>query len=172
MPLKLYKGMKDISKEGKQIAVSACLAGFCTKYNGGHNKDRRIKQLVDEGKAIVVCPESASGLPIPRLPSEIVGGDGEDVLDGKAKVFSKDGKDLTAEFIRGAEKTLERVRQAGVSVVILKERSPSCGVNMIYDGTFQGGRKPGSGVAAALLKRHGYTLYTEEDSDEFLKQAR
>jgi uncharacterized protein YbbK (DUF523 family) len=153
----------------KPIVISACLAGYKTKYDGGHNEDVRLRRLVEQKKAVVVCPESSAGLPIPRVPSEIVGGDGTDVLNGKARVLSREGEDVTQEFLYGAQKTLQLVQKVGASVVIFKERSPSCGVTTIYDGSFSRSKKPGLGVTAALLSQHGITLYTEEDCEEFLR---
>jgi uncharacterized protein YbbK (DUF523 family) len=90
----------------------------------------------------------------PREPSEIVGGDGFDVLDGRAKVKSRDGRDVTAEFIKGAEAVLELCGKYSADEVLLKAKSPSCSVGRIYDGTFTGTLRPGFGVTAALLKRN------------------
>lgn len=120
-------------------------------------------QLLLENKIVPVCPELLAGLPIPRSPSEIRGGSGENVLDGKARVFSKEGIDLTACFLKGARNTLEIARQHKCSSAILKSRSPSCGVGQIYDGTFTSRLIPGDGVTAALLKRNGIEVKTEED---------
>ncbi|MEG6616223.1 DUF523 domain-containing protein [Peptococcaceae bacterium 1198_IL3148] len=152
------------------IIVSACLAGQNCKYTGGNNLELHIVRLVEQGKAIPVCPEVLGGLPTPRPACEISGGNGHDVLAGRAKVFNLDGKDVTAEFVAGAKIILEKaIKQHGVKVAILKERSPSCGVNIIYDGTFNSVRKPGQGVLAALLSQYGVKLYSEEDHWELLK---
>ena len=137
------------------ILVSACLAGIPCRYDGQSKPDERIKEMVKRGEAKVFCPETLGGLKIPRVPSEIVGGDGDDVLDGQAKVLSRDGEDRTAHFIAGARATLELCRKHGVTEVWLKAKSPSCGVGRIYDGTFSGTLRPGDGVTAALLRRNG-----------------
>ena len=124
------------------------------KYNGKNNLRPDLLHLKDE--AILVCPEALGKMPIPRLPSEIEPGfSGEDVLDGKAKVFSSDGKDVTKHFINGAEKVLETAVQHNVKQAYLKQSSPSCGCGKIYDGTFTDVKKSGDGVLAALLKRNG-----------------
>jgi len=152
------------------IVVSACFAGFDVKYNGSNNINVKIKKLFDEQKAIPVCPEILGGLSIPREPAEIVGGDGEAVLDGHAKVMTNTGKDVTEQFLKGAYDTLNVVQKADASVVVLKERSPSCGSTMIYSGEFNGNKRPGNGVTAALLKRNGIRVISEETFLEFLKE--
>lgn len=134
--------------------VSACLAGIPCRYDGQSRGREEIVALVEAGEARAFCPEASGGLRIPRVPSEIVDGDGHDVLDGRAKVMSKDGRDVTAEFIKGAQAVLELCRKTGVEEVLLKSKSPSCGVGKIYDGTFTGTLRPGDGVTAALLKRN------------------
>jgi uncharacterized protein YbbK (DUF523 family) len=114
--------------------------------------------MVAEGHAVAICPEVAGGLPIPRLPAEIQGGDGRDVLEGRAKVVRQDGVDITEAFIKGAHQALSLARKVGAKKAILKARSPSCGVTFIHDGSFTGALREGMGVAAALLKREGIEL--------------
>ncbi|MCH5583828.1 DUF523 domain-containing protein [Shimazuella sp. AN120528] len=142
--------------------VSACLMGVHCRFDGKHSLDTEVQKLVKEGKAVPVCPEQMGGLSTPRLPAEIVGGDGEDVLDGKAKVITIEGEDVTDAFIRGAEEALRVAKSVGATEAILKERSPSCGSCVIYDGTFQGKKQAGNGVTAALLKRNGISVSSEE----------
>jgi uncharacterized protein YbbK (DUF523 family) len=115
------------------------------------------------GKYIPVCPEQLGGLPTPRSPVEIVNGSGEDVLSGGKRAHGKDGRDVTAEFIKGAEEVLKIARTFPVTAAILKERSPSCGSSLIYDGTFQHVAKPGQGVTAALLKKFNIPVYSEQE---------
>jgi uncharacterized protein YbbK (DUF523 family) len=143
--------------------VSACLMGVHCRFDGKSSLDKDIKQLVKEGKAVPVCPEQIGGLSTPRLPAEIVGGDGFDVLDGKAKVITIEGEDVTEAFIRGATETLRIAKSVGATEAILKERSPSCGSCMIYDGSFKGQKQAGKGVTAALLKRNGIKVVSEEE---------
>ena len=145
------------------ILVSACLAGFDVKYNASHNLNEKIKKWFDEKKAIPICPEVLGGLSIPREPAEIVGGEGEDVLDGHAKVITNNGIDVTEQFMKGANETLKIALDLNATMVILKERSPSCGSSMIYSGEFNGNKKKGNGVTAALLKRNGIQVLSEED---------
>lgn len=135
--------------------ASACLGGVHCRYDGKSKPDAEIVKGVEENRIGLACPERMGGLPCPRPPAQIKGGDGFDVLDGKARVVDMEGTDVTEQFIRGAEQFLELVRHSGVQRVYLRSRSPSCGVHQIYDGTFTGQKRPGSGVTAALLRRSG-----------------
>ncbi|MFD1773432.1 DUF523 domain-containing protein [Paenibacillus rhizophilus] len=145
------------------ILVSSCLAGVECRYDGSHNVQEKIQQLARENKAVLVCPEVFGGCPTPREPAEIAFGTGEDVLTGKAKVIDRSGKDVTGLFIAGAFKALETAREHHASLIVLKENSPSCGSNMIYDGRFAGNKIPGEGVTAALLRREGFKVISENE---------
>lgn len=144
------------------ILVSSCLAGQKVRYNGTDCLNRNIQRLLDENKVTTVCPELLGGFSIPREPAEIVGGNGEDVLDGRAKVISKTGADVTDMYIKGAIETLIIAREVSASIVILKENSPSCGSSMIYNGEFKGVKLAGSGVTTALLRKNGIEVISEE----------
>jgi len=152
------------------ILISACLLGVNCKYNGKNNsKDEIIRYF--NGKGIVpVCPEQLGGLSTPRLPAEIQGGDGRDVLNGRAKVILNDGTDVTEDFIKGAYETLKIAKGLGITKAILQSRSPSCGVGKIYDGTFTGTLTEGDGITTALLKTEGIEVYSDEDFLENLQQ--
>lgn len=143
--------------------VSACLAGIPCRYDGNHKENYELKELVIQGKAIALCPEVIGGLDIPRKPAEIVGGDGFDVWNGAARVKDIDGLDVTDAYLKGAKRTLERLERLKIETVILKEKSPSCGVCRIYDGTFSGKAKAGLGVTAAYLKLHGIEVLSDEE---------
>ena len=135
--------------------ISACLLGVRCRYDGGHSRDSAAIKQHETDTLIAVCPEELGGLPTPRPPAEIVGGDGEDVLAGTAKVMTAAGEDVTDAYLRGAHQTLRIAQSQGATRVILKARSPSCGCGHIYDGTFSSTLKAGDGVTAALLKQHG-----------------
>ncbi|WP_160671583.1 DUF523 domain-containing protein [Clostridium sp. C8-1-8] len=145
------------------ILISACLCGCNCKYNGGNNYNEKVKKLYDEGNAILVCPEEMSGLSTPREPVEIQNGTGLDVLEGRAKVLSAQGTDVTEKFINGANKILDIALKNNVNKAILKAKSPSCGTGKIYDGTFTGTLKEGNGVTAELLKANKIEVLNEED---------
>jgi len=152
------------------ILVSSCLIGLEVRYNGTHCLDKKIRQLLEDNQAINVCPELLGGFSTPREPAEIVGGNGEDVLNGKAKVVEKSGRDVTELYIQGAYATLRKSQEVNATVVILKEFSPSCGSSMIYNGEFKGKKIVGNGVTTALLKRNGIQVVSEERISEFLQE--
>lgn len=100
---------------------------------------------------------------MPRQPAEIVGGNGADVLVGAARVVNSAGEDVTGAYLRGARLALHIGLLTGCSAAILKARSPSCGAGCIYDGSFSHARVPGDGVFAAMLKEHGFRVFTDEE---------
>jgi uncharacterized protein YbbK (DUF523 family) len=120
------------------------------------------------GKYLPICPEQLGGLTTPRAPVEIIHGSGEEVLKGIAKIKNNLGKDVTAEFRKGAEQLLYISQKMPVTAAILKERSPSCGVHKIYDGSFKHVVKEGKGVAAAMLYQHNIPVFSEEEMTEEL----
>ncbi len=135
------------------ILVSACLAGLPCRWNGEHRADETVVRLVREGRAILICPEQAGGLPTPREAAEIQAG----------RVRTKSGQDLTAAFELGARITLDLARQYACEQAILKARSPSCGSGTVYDGSFSGQVRAGDGITAQLLKKNGIQVRTEEN---------
>jgi uncharacterized protein YbbK (DUF523 family) len=135
------------------VIVSACLAGFATRYDGTDELNESIRQLVLAGKAIPLCPEQLGGLPTPRPAVEFERGDGNDVLQGKARALSVDtGEDFTETLIKGAREALKIALLYGAGEAILKDKSPSCGTTYVHSA----GRKiPGQGITAALLQANG-----------------
>lgn len=150
-------------KTGTLLLVSACLVGIPYRYDGGCCPHDQLQVLATQGGVLPICPEVAGGLPTPRPPAEIQGGDGGDVLEGRVQVVNIDGKDVTAEFLAGAEKALRVACRWGIKEAILKAFSPSCGVGQICDGSFSGRLVEGDGVTAALLKREGIIVRNEEE---------
>ena len=142
--------------------ISACLCGVNCKYNGLNNYNEICEKLLASGKAILVCPEQLGGLPTPRIPSEIIG-NSLDILDGKGEVVNKEGSDVTAQFIKGAKETLDIAKKLNIKIAILKDGSPSCGVNYIYDGNFSGNKINGMGVTAQLLKESLIDVISEDE---------
>ncbi|WP_309227722.1 MULTISPECIES: DUF523 domain-containing protein [unclassified Mycolicibacterium] len=142
--------------------VSACLSGMPCRYDGRARPDKDVIDAVSSGQALPLCAEVLGGLPTPRPAAEIVGGDGHDVLDGRARVVSVNGDDLTDAFIAGAKAVADTAIAQGARRAILQARSPSCGCGSIYDGTHSGVLQPGDGVVAAELRRRG--VHVEERS--------
>ena len=132
--------------------VSACLAGTPCRYDGRSNLRPEVAALVENGEAVPVCPEVLGGLPTPRTPSERQGD----------RVMSAEGDDVTGAFSAGAEAALYIAEECGCSAAVLKSRSPSCGCGRIYDGTFTHTLIDGDGLFAALLRKKGFQLFTEE----------
>ena len=142
----------------EKLLVSACLLGENCKYSGGNNYTPAIEALREKFDVIPVCPEQLGGLPTPRTPSERAG----------ARVLSRGGADVTEAFRQGAEKTLEIARESGAARAVLQERSPSCGSERVYDGTFSGTLVPGQGVTAELLEKNGIRVYSGDRIEALL----
>ena len=140
--------------------ISACLCGVNCKYNGLNNYNEICDNLFASGNAILVCPEQLGGLPTPRIPSEIIG-KSLDILNNNGLVIDKNGRDVTPQFIKGAQETLKIAKKLNITKAILKEGSPSCGVNYIYDGNFNGTKIKGMGLTAQLLKESSIDVVSE-----------
>ena len=133
--------------------VSACLAGIKCNWEGKAKPCKKVIDLVMEGKAIPVCPEQLGGLPTPRERAEQKGD----------KIITITDKDITDEFEYGAKEGLKIAQLVNCKEAILKARSPSCGVNKIYDGTFTKNLVAGDGLFAKLLKDNGINVISEEE---------
>lgn len=155
------------------LLISACLLGQPVRYDG-QAKGQTPQQLValtTHFQLIPTCPECAGGLPVPRPPAEISGGDGSDVWQGTAKVMTADGQDLTTAFTNGAERSLDLAQQHGCQLALLKANSPSCGNRQIYDGSFTAQLQPGEGVCSSLLRQHNIRIFNEEEISTLLETA-
>lgn len=140
------------------ILISACLLGVRCRYDGGSKPQEPILRLMEKYTLIPVCPEQLGGLPTPRPPAERIG----------EQVRTREGRDVTAAYQRGAEEVLRLARRFGCKKALLKERSPSCGHGKIYDGSFSGILVPGSGVAAQWLAAHGLEIFGESQWEALL----
>lgn len=133
-----------MSFSSKIYIVSSCLVGLCTRYDAKTSENIVCRKRLINNIYIPVCPEQMGGLTTPREAADITGGDGHDVLAGKAKVLTKSGKDVTKAFIQGARQVLSIASAQQIDTILLKSRSPSCAVQ----GKI--------GVTAALLQQNGY----------------
>lgn len=147
------------------VLVSACLIGRYCRYDGRTNLDRVLeRELEAAGQTpIPFCPEDQGGLGTPRPPASIERESAEAVLDGRDRVVTDCGRDVTAEFVSGARKALELCRYHGIERAYLKARSPSCGTCQTHVG---GALVSGPGVTAALLRRHGIETIDVEGKRE------
>lgn len=143
------------------ILISACLLGINCRYDGGQNIQPEWLKVLNGHHLIPICPEQLGGLSTPRAPAEITGG-------FQQRVLTRDGLDVTEAFVKGASESLKLAELLGADCAVLKERSPSCGVNHIYDGSFNNEIIPGMGFTAAALKEAGLTVYSEEELDRFI----
>lgn len=130
-------------KERSVCLVSSCLMGLATRYDGTAKFSESCRIALHGMIWIPVCPEQLGGLPTPRTPADLVGGQGNEVLAGTARVISRAGDNVTGRFIQGARQVLAIAESQGITEAFLKGGSPSCGVNGLL------------GVAAALLKSRG-----------------
>jgi len=137
----------------KPIIVSACLLGVSCRFDGSSKPCQKVIELFRQGGVIPLCPEQLGGLRTPRAPSEIK----------KFSVVTKNGKDVSKNFKKGAEEALSIARLAGVKKAILKSKSPSCGCGRIYDGSFTHTLVKGNGIFAEMCVRNGIEVLTEED---------
>lgn len=156
----------------EKILISKCLLGEKVNYLGGdaYCAHPLLQKWAAEGRLVSVCPEVQGGAPIPRPPAEIIGkGGGEAVLNKLAYVKTNQDADVTNIFIKGAETALRIAKQHNIKIAILKARSPSCGNNYIYDGSFTRTKIPGAGVTAAMLKKHNIMVFNEDEIDEVEK---
>ena len=140
----------------KNILVSACLLGEPCRYDGKSKPCERVIALKGTYNLIPICPEVMGGLPTPRTPSEICG----------ERVLMKDGRDVTENYNRGAQKALEIAHENACTVAILKEKSPSCGSGLIHNGLFDDGLVKGDGITTQLLKQNGIRVLGESEITE------
>ena len=136
-----------------KILVSGCLLGENCKYNGGNNYNPRVVEFLKDKEVISICPEMMAGMGCPRNPIEIVDG----------VLTDCHGKNVDSLIRKSVMEIMERIRDEEIQCAVLQSRSPTCGVNQVYDGTFSGKLIPGSGVFAKSLIDAGYLVIDVED---------
>ena len=155
-----------------KILISACLLGEPVRYDANSNDNKvahtsqRLAEWKKQGIVIPVCPELLGGLSVPRPAAEIAGGDGLQVLNGQSRILANTGEDVTDAFVEGAHKALEVALRHQAVAALLAARSPSCGSDSTYDGTFTSTLTSHQGVTAALLSQHGIRCFTPERFNE------
>ncbi len=145
-----------------KLLISACLMGYATRYDGRDNLVQDIDELINLVQLIPICPEVQGGLPTPRPPCEQRG----------STIISNRGEEMTEYFERGAQEALGIAKRFSCQMALLKERSPSCGSNGIYDGTFTKTVIPGKGVCARVLEESGIRVYGESEIGQLLKDLK
>lgn len=149
----------------KKILISACLLGENVRYDAANNNllsHPVLKDWFEAGRFVGICPEVAGGLPTPRAPAEIQS-------QFPILITTDKGEDVTPEFLLGAELALEKAQQQQVCCALMKAKSPSCGNNQVYDGSFSGELIPGSGTAAAELIQSGLPVFNENQLEELIQ---
>ncbi len=144
------------------ILISACLMGVHCRYDGGGKQLSGLDELMRLAQLVPICPEIMGGLPTPRTPAERLGD----------RVKMRDGTDVTEAFHHGAQEACHLARLYGARLALLKERSPSCGSGMVYDGSFSGRVVPGWGVAGELLRESGLEVYGESGLDRLIDRLK
>ena len=150
----------------KKVLISACLLGKNCSNNGGHSQLTELGEIDVEW--IPVCPEESGGLGTPR-PSAEMQENAETILNGKGKIINIKGKNVTAEFIKGAEKSLQLGLEAEVKIAVLKSKSPSCGIGKIYDGSFTKSLKTGNGIFAHLCHENDIACISSNNINQIKK---
>ncbi len=150
-------------KENIKLMASACLSGENCRYDGSTKTSGNLAEMKASGRLVTVCPEMLAGLGVPRPASEIRGGDGSDVLAGRARIVNDRGEDITKSFIAGCRKALALALKHGIRLAVLKEKSAACASKIIYDGSFSGRQVPGRGVLRVLLEEAGIEVINEEE---------
>lgn len=153
----------------QKILISACLIGEKVKYDGGDNSlnSSIIEAWKAEGLLVPLCPEVLGGLGVPRPACE--------VIEGTKSVLCKTGEDVSEAFAKGAKEALKIAREQNITMAILKARSPSCGKDIIYDGTFTSTKVRDSGITCKYLQNNGVSVFSEEElalAEAFWKQKR
>lgn len=141
-----------------KVIVSACLLGENCKYDGGNNYTPAVAEFLKGKEVIPVCPEMLAGLGCPRTPIEIVNG----------VVMDRNGNSVDGAIRGAVAQLMEMLKKEEIQCAILQSRSPTCGVNQIYDGSFSHTRITGSGVFAQALKDAGYPVIDVEDIGNYL----
>ena len=141
-----------------KVLVSACILGENCKYNGKNNRNRLAINLLKNYEIIPICPEMLVGMKTPRPCAEIVNG----------VVMDENGNDVHSEYMQAAEIALSKIENDDIELAVLQSRSPTCGVNQIYDGSFSGKLIPGMGLFAQALKQKGYKVV---DVESFIDES-
>ena len=138
------------------VLVSACLLGIKCRYDGAEKLNEAVARLAEKHELVPFCPEIYGGLPTPREPSEIRNG----------RVYTRSGRDVTAEYEKGAEMALKVAQMLGCECALLQDRSPSCGIGYVHNGLFDGGLVEGDGKTAELMRQAGIRLVPASQVNE------
>lgn len=157
-----------------KILISSCLLGEDVRYDGDNSsiaygasftfsQKELFMDILCENEIYSFCPEVFGGLSTPREPAEITNSSKPFVVQ------TKNGENVTINFLLGAKGALELCQNEGIKVALMKSKSPSCGNEKIYDGTFSDKLVDGQGLSAKLLQENGIKVFNEKQLKELFK---
>ncbi|MGA1931461.1 DUF523 domain-containing protein [Arcobacter sp. YIC-464] len=157
-----------------KLLISSCLLGEDVRYDGGNSsiamgssftfsQKELFMDILCDNEIYSFCPEVSGGLTTPRPAAELVS------ADKPFKVLTKEQDDVTINFLLGAKNALDLCVNEGIKVALLKSKSPSCGNEKIYDGSFSDNLVSGKGLTARLLEENGVTIFNETQLKELNK---
>jgi uncharacterized protein YbbK (DUF523 family) len=156
------KIIRILPEEKRNVLVSSCLLGYNCRYDGFNNEIPILNELVNLNyfSSIPVCPEHLGGLKTPRNPCEIIYKDNNDIFGWKISDIEKN--DFSDNFEKGSIETVKLAKIHNVNFCIMKEKSPSCGVDFIYDGTFSKNKTSGMGISSFNLNKNGFKVISSD----------
>lgn len=140
------------------IMISACLLGYKVRYDGSDKLNQELIDILKDHILIPICPEYLAGFSIPHPPIEYKDG----------RYYTNTLKDVTEIFENGAKLAFDECVKQGVDLVILKTKSPSCGKDLIYDGSFKGNLIKGNGAFTQLLIKNNIATFKEDQIQEII----
>jgi uncharacterized protein YbbK (DUF523 family) len=147
-----------------KILISSCLLNQNVRYNGEvlHFDHPFIQTLKSRGCLMSFCPEVEAGMSVPRLPIELQDTP-ESIFVQKKGIIRSDGVDVTSAILAVLEKLSEIIRTYNIQYAILKEKSPTCGVHFVYDGSFSGRLRRGKGIVSWYLEQNNVQIFSENE---------
>jgi uncharacterized protein YbbK (DUF523 family) len=148
----------------EKILISACFLGEKVRYDGLSKtlSNPFIHLWRQQKRLVVICPEVAGGLPVPRNPAEL--------QQNTDRAITEYGFDVSHHFSSGAQQALALCKKHSIKFALLKESSPSCGSTWVYDGNFVNKKIAGQGITCQLLRQHDIKVFSE-NTIELLAEA-
>ncbi|MEA3267330.1 MAG: DUF523 domain-containing protein [Candidatus Fermentibacteria bacterium] len=140
------------------MGVSSCLLGENVRYNGEIKLNTTVK--FELGKAVCfvpVCPETESGMPVPREPMDLF------QADGSIRMITLESRrDMTGVMEEWIEKKLSELVKLELCGFVFKARSPSCAVNSALLHVESRPERNGEGLFAKAFIERFPSLPVEE----------
>ena len=130
-----------------RVGISRCLLGDGVRYDGGHKRDALLLDTLGRHvEWVPVCPEVEVGMSTPREPIHLVA-----AHDGVRMIGVCSGRDWTEAMDRWARDKIRELVGAAVSGYVLKQDSPSCGMDGVRVQSDAGVERTGRGLFAQAL---------------------